>query len=263
MQSAENGSDRNSALEPDRAPHSSIGAPRSPPTLSQKRIQLRQRHRPALERSVALGLGAAAATYGVIDKPIAASARRLVFLSVGAGSPRGGNKNLRVEHWLQFATAARVPCRSRGRPESDARTWRRAVERLSFSARRRQRDRAPLANECHLAPHCRGRTQSAHGIAEMRGAQLRSIETVAQKADALAEKWAHDCGGMQRTLQELNWFFDVLTQNGSMRGIWRDDYRALVATQGERGAISMICGWLENSPPTWWGHKDCVRNAAL
>ncbi len=115
-----------------------------------------------------------------------------------------------------------------------------------------------------LHPTVAGELRALMGSPEMRGAQLRCIETVAQKADALAEKWAHDCGRTQRTPQEYIWFFDVLTQNGSMRGIWRDDYRALVAAQGgERGAISMICGWLENSSPTWWGHKDCVKNAAL
>ncbi|THD44610.1 MAG: peptidoglycan-binding domain 1 protein [Bradyrhizobium sp.] len=114
-----------------------------------------------------------------------------------------------------------------------------------------------------LHPIVVGELRALMGSPEMRSAQLRRIEIVAQKADALAEKWAHDCGRTQRTRQEFVWFFDVLTQNGGMRGIWRDQYRVFVAAQGERGATDEICDWLENSSSTWWGHKDCVKNAAL
>jgi hypothetical protein len=98
---------------------------------------------------------------------------------------------------------------------------------------------------------------------EMRRAQLLRIAAVAQRADDLAAGWARDRGQTQRTTQELIWFFDVLTQNGSMRGVGYKDVQAFVASSGESGATRVVCDWLESSPPTWWGREDCLRNAAL
>jgi hypothetical protein len=98
---------------------------------------------------------------------------------------------------------------------------------------------------------------------EMRRVQFARIGATAQRADVLARDWAQARGQAKRTLQELVWFFDVLTQNGSMRGIGYADVRAFVAERSEVGATEHICDWLQRAPAEWWGREDCGKNSAL
>ena len=101
------------------------------------------------------------------------------------------------------------------------------------------------------------------GSVEMRAVQLRRITGIAQSADALALSWAHDLGRPQRSLQELIWFFDILTQNGSMKGVGYPNVEAFLGSSGATDAVNVICDWLANVPATWWGHEDCGKNAGL
>ncbi|HEV8016807.1 MAG TPA: hypothetical protein VGP48_14810 [Stellaceae bacterium] len=100
------------------------------------------------------------------------------------------------------------------------------------------------------------------GSREMRQVQRDRIAVIADKADALARVWASDQGRAARTIQELVWFFDLVTQNGSMRGIGAKDVAAFLDANGA-AATSLICDWLAAAPPEWWGRDDCVKNAAL
>lgn len=101
------------------------------------------------------------------------------------------------------------------------------------------------------------------GSQEMRAIQLRRITTIAQSADGLAAAWAQSMGRTDRSLQELVWFFDILTQNGSMKGLTHHDVEHFIASSGAAGAVDVICDWLANAPNGWWGQGDCVKNAAL
>lgn len=105
--------------------------------------------------------------------------------------------------------------------------------------------------------------RSLLGSPEMRAIQLRRITAIVQNADSQATAWAQSTGRTERTLQELVWFFDILTQNGSMKGLTHHDVEHFIASSGAEGAVDVICDWLANAPKTWWGHADCVKNAAL
>jgi hypothetical protein len=100
------------------------------------------------------------------------------------------------------------------------------------------------------------------GSNKMRQVQRDQIALVAEKADALARVWASDQGRAARTTQELVWFFDLVTQNGSMRGIGAKDVAAFLDANGS-ASTSAICDWLAAALPEWWGRDDCVKNAAL
>lgn len=101
------------------------------------------------------------------------------------------------------------------------------------------------------------------GSPPMREAQRGRIRAMAERADQLATGWARDRVQAERTTQELIWFFDVLTQNGSMRGIGHADVEAFTAESGEDGALAAICDWLGAAGTDWWGRVDCLKNAEL
>ena len=108
-----------------------------------------------------------------------------------------------------------------------------------------------------------GELRALMGSAEMREAQRGRIRVTAERADQVATGWARDRGQPARTTQELVWFFDVLTQNGTMRGIGYADVEVFLALSGEAGAASIICDWLDAAATDWWGREDCLKNAAL
>ena len=114
-----------------------------------------------------------------------------------------------------------------------------------------------------IQPAIAAELRALMGSPEMRAAQLRRIVTIAQNADTLTVGWAHDLGRTQRTVQEFVWFFDILTQNGGMKGIGYADVEAFLASSGANDAVGVICDWLANVPANWWGHGDSVKNAAL
>jgi hypothetical protein len=101
------------------------------------------------------------------------------------------------------------------------------------------------------------------GSAPMRERQRGRIRATAERADQLAAGWARDRGQAERTTQELIWFFDVITQNGGMRGIGYADVRAFVDEMGVDGALAAIRDWLGAAGPDWWGRADCLKNADL
>jgi hypothetical protein len=101
------------------------------------------------------------------------------------------------------------------------------------------------------------------GSPEMKTQQLTRIRTVANKADALATTWALAAGRAARSLQELIWFFDLVTQNGSLKGVDHDDVRQFIKTSTPGKADDVVCDWLLAAPAAWWGRVDCIKNAGL
>jgi hypothetical protein len=114
-----------------------------------------------------------------------------------------------------------------------------------------------------LEPSVEAELRHFLGSPEMRDVQKGRIEAAADKADLIATRWAQELRGGERTAQEFVWFFDIVTQNGSMRGVGFQEVASFIASSGEAKAPGLICDWLENSPATWWGHDDSVKNAAL
>jgi hypothetical protein len=101
------------------------------------------------------------------------------------------------------------------------------------------------------------------GSAEMKVQQMTRIRVIADKADSLALAWAQAAGRTARTLQELIWFFDLVTQNGSLKGVTHASVKQFIQTATPGKADDVACDWLLAAPPAWWGRLDCIKNAGL
>lgn len=101
------------------------------------------------------------------------------------------------------------------------------------------------------------------GSAEMKLQQRSRIRVIAEKADVLALDWARAAGRTTRTLQELIWFFDLVTQNGSLKGLTHVGVRQFIKAATPGRADDVVCDWLAAAPKAWWGRQDCLKNADL
>ena len=101
------------------------------------------------------------------------------------------------------------------------------------------------------------------GSPAMRRIQDAAIAAVARGAETLADKWAADRGGGGRTPQELAWFFDTLTQNGSIAGLDHAAVKAFITAATPGSVDDLVCDWLASRPTTVAGAKDGFANAKL
>ncbi len=109
----------------------------------------------------------------------------------------------------------------------------------------------------------KGELKRLMGSAEMRAQQDVAIDMVAKKAVGLADAWAADHGAAKRTLQELVWFFDIVTQNNSMKGLTFKDVADFKSAAGPGKADDLVCDWLANTTSKYAGMVDCHKNAKL
>lgn len=109
--------------------------------------------------------------------------------------------------------------------------------------------------------------QELVGSREMIQQQVNSIKRVGQRAFDEAKRWAKDSrGAEQPSLREFCWFFDIITQNGGLEGLWVNDVRAFTARHSAQRVDDVICNEILNFPvyPTLRGHKDDAKeNVAL
>lgn len=101
------------------------------------------------------------------------------------------------------------------------------------------------------------------GSPPMRQQQDETIRKIAKKAEALADGWASDRGTGKRTLQEVAWFFDIVTQNNSMKGLSFKDVAAFKIAAGPGKAGELVCDWLAATTGKYAGNEDCHKNAKL
>ncbi|MGL4960501.1 MAG: hypothetical protein ACRC67_04665 [Inquilinus sp.] len=105
--------------------------------------------------------------------------------------------------------------------------------------------------------------QSLMGSEKMRAEQNTAIRKTGQKAEALADGWARDRGTGRRTAHELAWFFDVVTQNGSMKDLTFQDVTSFKNAAGDGKADDLVCDWLAGTDSRFAGMVDCHKNATL
>lgn len=101
------------------------------------------------------------------------------------------------------------------------------------------------------------------GSAPMVGQQDAAIRAVAAKAETMADKWAAERGQSSRTVQDLAWFFDIVTQNSSLKGLGFGDVTAFKKAAGPDKADDLICDWLAATNSKYAGKDDCHENAKL
>ncbi|OYY91943.1 MAG: hypothetical protein B7Y45_00125 [Sphingomonas sp. 28-66-16] len=92
--------------------------------------------------------------------------------------------------------------------------------------------------------------------------QIDASSKVAGTAYKLASTWANSdplFGAVSRPL--FCWFFDLMTQNGGLKGLTiaeLDRFRASTADP-----IGLVCDWLASQPSSISGFRDARRNAQL
>lgn len=99
--------------------------------------------------------------------------------------------------------------------------------------------------------------------APMRAQQDIRIRAIAERADAWASSWATSRQTGTRTPLELTWFFDVATQNGSMKGLGFADVQSFKQASTPDRVDDLICDWLASLGSNFWGFRDSRKNAQL
>jgi hypothetical protein len=101
------------------------------------------------------------------------------------------------------------------------------------------------------------------GSAAMRAQQDAAIRQVAARAEKMADDWAAARNQGPRTAQDLAWFFDIVTQNGSLKNLDFADVAAFKQAAGQGKADDLVCNWLAATTSKYAGYQDCHKNAAL
>lgn len=96
---------------------------------------------------------------------------------------------------------------------------------------------------------------------EMREQQIAAAAHIAELAyrDALA--WTQQGGARAPNKKEFCWFFDLIVQNGGLKGLRFADVRNLIAHFGKTRIDDAICDWLKLREEHQFGYRDCRRNA--
>lgn len=93
--------------------------------------------------------------------------------------------------------------------------------------------------------------------------QVVAAEKVAKYAWDAAIKWNNDIGKGEPSLREFCWFFDVMTQNGGLKGLTPSDVQKFIEHIGTDKADDVVCNWLESRTLANNGFKDSHKNAEL
>jgi hypothetical protein len=99
------------------------------------------------------------------------------------------------------------------------------------------------------------------GGPDMRAQQIAAANHVADIAYEAADNWAQQRGEDEPTKKEFCWFFDLVTQNGSLKGLRLLDVRGFLDQWGDDNADDAVCDWLITRTKSQFGFQDCVENA--
>lgn len=114
-----------------------------------------------------------------------------------------------------------------------------------------------------LSAKARSELRALMGSPEMRAQQDLRIAEVADRAFAAAERWALSAGRPKASRHEFLWFFDLVTQNGSLEGLTHAAVADFIKGNSGAGAGGVVCDFLAalRGPS---GHiRDANKNAAL
>ena len=114
-----------------------------------------------------------------------------------------------------------------------------------------------------LKQDIRKQLEALFGSDEMVEQQMAAAQEVGETSMKLASRWANDLRGGEPTLREFCFFFDVVTQNGGMKGVWLDDVQTFIANTGRSKVDEAVADWLVTRPPTTAHFSDGKKNAAL
>lgn len=112
-----------------------------------------------------------------------------------------------------------------------------------------------------LPKAARDELRALMGAREMRAQQDRAMAGNADKALALATRWAASRGDARPDKRAFMWFFDTVCQNGSMKGLTYADVRHFTGGDGRAAAVQAVCASLATVPGRSGHVKDAHKNA--
>ncbi|WP_374654163.1 hypothetical protein [Dongia sp.] len=119
-------------------------------------------------------------------------------------------------------------------------------------------------NGARLKPEVKAELVALLVSAPMVAQQMQASTRVARTADRLATGWAASRGTAPHAKRDFCWFFDLVTQNGGLKGVALAQVQGFVAAAGNaEKAVGAICDRLAATPTAHAGFKDCWRNATL
>lgn len=101
------------------------------------------------------------------------------------------------------------------------------------------------------------------GTAAMRAEQRARIDRVAAKAFERASDWARASGTGEPSKRLFCWFFDVVTQNGSLEGLTPQRVADFLSRAAPGKADDLICDFLASRSGNSGHVRDAHRNGAL
>jgi hypothetical protein len=114
-----------------------------------------------------------------------------------------------------------------------------------------------------LKPEPLAELKAFMGSPEMRAIQDARIAGTAASAELLADGWVRDHGVARgRTLQEIAFFFDLVTQNGGTKGVAFADVQHFI-TVNAANSVGVVCNWIMDQPSNVAGIGDAKNNATL
>lgn len=93
--------------------------------------------------------------------------------------------------------------------------------------------------------------------------QVKAARTVAETSWSTAVAWNTEAAHDAPTLREFCWFFDVMTQNGGLKGVSPARVKDFIAAAGTDRADDIVCDWLASRTSGDNGFRDSQKNARL
>jgi hypothetical protein len=94
-------------------------------------------------------------------------------------------------------------------------------------------------------------------------AQLAAAERLGNRALENATLWSAESAGRLPNLREFCWFFDLLTQNGDLKGLTAADCKQFLAQALPQQGLDLICDWLGAQKTPALGWQDSLENGLL
>ncbi|MGH6891980.1 MAG: hypothetical protein ACREEP_06960 [Dongiaceae bacterium] len=118
-------------------------------------------------------------------------------------------------------------------------------------------------NGAKLKPEAKAELRAFMGSPEMRAQQNERIDRKAATAFALASQWAANLPGGTPSKRSFCWFFDIVTQNGSLEDVTFNEVTEFLEQNKPDKADDLICDFLGGQTGDSSHVKDARKNADL
>lgn len=113
-----------------------------------------------------------------------------------------------------------------------------------------------------LSATARAELRALMGSPQMRAEQDLAIAAIGARARRAADAWAKASGRQDATKHEFLWFFDLVTQNGSLEGLTPATVQDFIRRNGAAAAAGVVCDFLAGMTGSSGHVRDAHKNGA-